>query len=111
MRRFYVTFEVSALTEAGDVDGAGSEAMIDATLDLLLDRPALIDPDAGAELSSGKVEFMAVIDADTPERAVAIVGEHLRECVARALNGIGTGLRVEFRCATAVEQPAISAAS
>ena len=109
MSRFYVTFEISALTERGDADIQRCEAFIDATLDALLDRSGLIDPDAGAELATGRVEFMAVVEASTPERAVSTVGKLLRDCVAQVLRG-SPGIDVEFLGAT-VEPNEVPAAS
>jgi len=110
MDRFYVTFETSARTERGGIDREATEAIVDATLDRLLERREVIDPDAGAEMSGGRVEFMMMVEAKTPEQAVTDVGELLRRCVGSALER-APGMVVEFTAATAVEQSTIPAAS
>lgn len=111
MSQFYVTFELSAQTESGEVDVPSTEAFIDATLDALLERPELIDPDAGAELAAGRVEFMMIVEARTPERAVATVGLHLRDCVAKALRATKAPVEVGFTSARAEESSVVRAAS
>ena len=110
MNRFYVTFELSALDDSGAADIPLSEALTDATLDALLELPELIDPDAGAELATGRIEFMMMVDASTPEQAVAVVGRRLRECLGLAL-GRFPGFKVEFRGATAIDESVVPAAS
>ena len=72
MNRFYVTFELAALADEGEADISRSEAFIDATLQALLERSELIDPDAGSEPATGRLEFMMVTEARTPERAVTL---------------------------------------
>ena len=112
MNRFHVTFDVLVGSTQGELRADRVERFTDHVLNLLVDRSGLIDPDAGAALALGSLEFMAMVEAGTPEDAVSIVGTHLRGCVAIALGADdGTGLRVEFRGATAVESTAVRAAS
>ena len=49
---------------------------------------------------------MMMIDAATPEAAVALVVEHLRRAVATAITRSGLDVRVELEGATAIAQPA-----
>ena len=73
MSRFLVTFSGTILTVDGRVDRDAVERVTDEVLDELLLLPDLIDPDAGATMSTGSVEFMMFADAETPEGSVALV--------------------------------------
>lgn len=106
MSRFLVTFSGTILTADGRVDHDALDRVTDEVLDELLLVPHLIDPDAGATMSSGSVEFMAMADAATPEAAVTLVAEHLRRAVATAITRSGLDVRVELESATALAQPA-----
>ena len=101
MSRFHVTFTGSVLNAAGRVEEDAVDRVTDEVLDQLLKRRSLIDPDAGAALATGFVEFMVGVDAETPEAAVALVAEHLRSALYEAARRIGGDLRVELRAARA----------
>jgi hypothetical protein len=106
MSRFHVTFSGTILTSTGRVDRDAIDRVTDEVLDELLLVRDLIDPDAGATMSSGSVEFMMMADAATPEAAVALVAEHLRRAVGAAITRSGLDVRVELEGATAIAQPA-----
>ena len=57
MSRFHVTFAGSVLAADGRVDEVAVDRITDEVLDELMTKSSLIDPDAGASLSSGSVEF------------------------------------------------------
>lgn len=101
MIRFHVTFTGSVLTAAGRVDEDAVDRVTDEVLDQLLKQRSLIDPDAGAALATGFVEFMVGVDAETPEAAVALVAEHLRVALDEAARRYGADLRVELQGASA----------
>jgi len=106
MTRFLVTFSGTLLTADGRVDRDALDRVTDEVLDELLLVRDLIDPDAGATMSSGSVEFMMMADAATPEAAVALVAGHLRGAVETAVARSGLDVRVELESATALAQPA-----
>lgn len=106
MNRCLVTFNGTILTAEGRVDRDALDRVTDEVLDELLLVRDLIDPDAGATMNSGSVEFMMMADAATPEAAVALVAEHLRRAVGTALTRSGLDVRVELEGATAIAQPA-----
>jgi hypothetical protein len=66
-----VTFSGTILTADGRMDRHALDRVTDEVLDELLLVCDLIDPDAGATMSSGSVEFMMMADAATTEAAVA----------------------------------------
>ena len=105
MSRFLVTFTGTILTADGRVDRDALDRVTDEVLDELLLVRDLIDPDAGATMSSGSVEFMMMADAPTPEAAVTLVAEHLRRAVEMAILRSGLDVRVELDGATAIAQP------
>ncbi len=106
MSRFLVTISGTILTADGPADRDALDRVTDEVLDVLLLVRNLIDPDAGATMSSGSVEFMMMADAATPEAAVALVAEHLRCAVETTVIRTGLDVRVELESATALAQPA-----
>lgn len=96
MNRFHVTFTGSVLTVDGNVDEAAVDRVTDEVLDQLLKQRLLIDPDVGASLATGFVEFMVGVDAETPEASVALVAGHLRDALDEAVRRYGAELRVEL---------------
>jgi len=105
MSRFLVTFSGTILTVDGRVDRDAVDRVTDEVLDELLLLPDLIDPDAGATMSTGSVEFMMLADAETPEGSVALVAHHLRRALESAVERTGLSVKVQLEGASALAQP------
>jgi hypothetical protein len=97
-----VTFSGTILTADGRMDRHALDRVTDEVLDELLLVCDLIDPDAGATMSSGSVEFMMMADAATREAAVALVAGHLRGAVETAVARSDLDVRVELEGAAAL---------
>lgn len=105
MSRFLVTFSGTILTVDGRVDRDAVDRVTDEVLDVLLLFPDLIDPDVGATMSKGSVEFMMLADAETPKGSVALAAHHLRMALETAVARTGLDVKVQLEGASALAQP------